>query len=147
MLKNMLSIVGFFFFQLKNVLYQRLREVAKSSVPYQHLCTKPCFAHVWSGTRDPSLGWSGILDRKMSSSNLNRSWSFSITRNFLGRQLKSLAPSVLKLCSCSVCIAFLLFWTIWGILHFLPILAFYRATSTPQFGAYPSKIFHMYITW
>ena len=46
MLKNMLSLVGFFFFQFKKVLSQWLREVAKISVHYQHLCTKPCFAHV-----------------------------------------------------------------------------------------------------
>ena len=102
---------------------------------------------VASGTRDPTLGWSGILDRKLSSSNLKRSWSFLIWRNFLGRQLKSLAPSVWKLCSRSVWMAFLPFWTIWGILHFLPNLALSSATSIPQFGAYPSKIFHMYITW
>ena len=49
MLKNMLSLVGFFFFQFKKVLSQWLREVAKISVHYQHLCTKPCFAHVWRG--------------------------------------------------------------------------------------------------
>ena len=43
MLKNMLSLVGFFFFQFKKVLSQWLREVAKILVHYQHLCTKPCF--------------------------------------------------------------------------------------------------------
>ena len=49
MLKNMLSLVGFFFFQFKKVLSQWLKEVAKISVLYQHLCTKPCFAHMWGG--------------------------------------------------------------------------------------------------
>ena len=39
MLKNMLSLVGFFFLQW-------LKEVAKIPIHYQHLCTKPCFAHV-----------------------------------------------------------------------------------------------------
>ena len=48
MLKNMLSLVGFFFFQLKKVLSQWLREVAKIPIHYQHLCTKPCFAYVWA---------------------------------------------------------------------------------------------------
>ena len=98
---------------------------------------------VASGTRDPTLGWSGILDRKVSSSILKISWSFFMFFIFFGRQLKSLGPSIWKLCSLRVCMAFLPFWTKWGILHFLPILVFSSATSTPQFGAYPSSIFQI----
>ena len=46
MLKNILSLVGFFFFQFKKVLSEWLREVAKIPINYQQLCTKPCFAYV-----------------------------------------------------------------------------------------------------
>ena len=50
---------------------------------------------VASGTRDPTLSWSWILDRKLSSSDLHRSWVFfDFTYFFLGRQFESLAPSV-----------------------------------------------------
>ena len=65
MLKNMLSLVGFFFFVFKKVLSQWLREVANIPIHYQNLCTKPCLAYVCKDLRfdwDTGLGLAWRMD-------------------------------------------------------------------------------------
>ena len=107
-----------------------------------------CLPVSWSvaaGTREPILGWSGIVPRYPSRATLNSSRSLLIFLILLGKLLNNFAPFIWKLFSLIVCIACLPFFDRDGILIFLPNHEFSGANSTPQFGAYPSKIFQMYI--
>ena len=107
-----------------------------------------CLPVSWSvaaGTREPILGWLGMVPRYPSRASLNSPRSLLIFLILLGKLLNNLAPLIWKLLSLIVCIPCLPFFDKDGILIFLPNLGFSGAKSTLQFGAYPSKIFQMYI--